>query len=80
MTGHDGNPGVIPLAISEIFEYIKETKGKREFLLRVSYMEIYNESINDLLSPENMDLKIHEDKHVRCAYLFISREEHMLVL
>ncbi|KAH0990093.1 hypothetical protein GBA52_001576 [Prunus armeniaca] len=32
----------------------------REFLIRVSYMEIYNEEINDLFAVENQKLQIHE--------------------
>ncbi|KAL8874094.1 MAG: hypothetical protein Q9174_000530 [Haloplaca sp. 1 TL-2023] len=50
MQGTASSPGVIPLAISDIFSYIRETPH-REFLLRVSYLEIYNERIHDLLSP-----------------------------
>ena len=50
MQGTATSPGVIPLAITDIFSYIRETPH-REFLLRVSYLEIYNERINDLLSP-----------------------------
>ncbi|KYQ93734.1 kinesin family member 11 [Tieghemostelium lacteum] len=53
------NPGIIPLAIQDVFNFIQQTKD-REFLLRVSYMEIYNEIINDLLAPENINLKVHE--------------------
>lgn len=49
MQGTATNPGVIPLAITDIFSYIRETPH-REFLLRVSYLEIYNERINDLLA------------------------------
>ncbi|KAF2265633.1 kinesin-domain-containing protein [Lojkania enalia] len=49
MQGTATNPGVIPLAITDIFSYIRETP-QREFLLRVSYLEIYNEKINDLLA------------------------------
>lgn len=49
MQGTATNPGVIPLAITDIFSYIRETPH-REFLLRVSYLEIYNERIHDLLS------------------------------
>jgi centromeric protein E len=49
MQGTATNPGVIPLAITDIFSYIRETPH-REFLLRVSYLEIYNEKINDLLA------------------------------
>ena len=36
----------------------------REFLVRVSYMEIYNEEINDLLAPENRKLQIFESTEV----------------
>lgn len=36
----------------------------REFLIRVSYMEIYNEEINDLLVVENQKLQIHESLEV----------------
>ena len=50
MQGTKDSPGVIPLAITDIFSYIRETPH-REFLLRVSYLEIYNEKIHDLLSP-----------------------------
>lgn len=49
MQGTATSPGVIPLAITDIFSYIRETPS-REFLLRVSYLEIYNEKIHDLLS------------------------------
>ncbi|KAF1815489.1 kinesin-domain-containing protein [Eremomyces bilateralis CBS 781.70] len=49
MQGTATSPGVIPLAITDIFSFIRETPH-REFLLRVSYLEIYNEKIHDLLS------------------------------
>ena len=49
MQGTASSPGVIPLAITDIFSFIRETP-QREFLLRVSYLEIYNERIHDLLS------------------------------
>jgi hypothetical protein len=52
-----------------VFKYIREN-FEREFLLRVSYLEIYNESIRDLLSPEAIDLKIHEDRKVRASFFW----------
>ncbi|XP_037606176.1 centromere-associated protein E isoform X23 [Sebastes umbrosus] len=48
MMGSDRFPGVIPLAVEDIFQTIKNCP-KKEFLLRVSYMEIYNETVSDLL-------------------------------
>ncbi|KAL6879651.1 hypothetical protein ACP4OV_012310 [Aristida adscensionis] len=46
----------------------------REFLVRVSYMEIYNEEINDLLVPEHRKLQIHESTETR-IYVAGIREE-----
>uniref|UniRef100_A0A673TN84 Centromere-associated protein E n=1 Tax=Suricata suricatta TaxID=37032 RepID=A0A673TN84_SURSU len=48
MMGSEDYLGVIPRAIHDIFQKIKKFPD-REFLLRVSYMEIYNETITDLL-------------------------------
>lgn len=42
-----------------------EQTTDREFLIRVSYMEIYNEEINDLLTLGNQKLPIHESLEVR---------------
>jgi centromeric protein E len=70
MQGTASSPGVIPLAITDIFSYIRETPS-REFLLRVSYLEIYNEKIQDLLSmptgnaaganQQQEEIKLRED-------------------
>ncbi|WJZ93819.1 hypothetical protein VitviT2T_012726 [Vitis vinifera] len=59
MRGSATEPGVIPLAVHDLFDIIQEDMS-REFLLRMSYMEIYNEEINDLLAPEHRKLQIHE--------------------
>uniref|UniRef100_A0A7N0TVQ6 Uncharacterized protein n=1 Tax=Kalanchoe fedtschenkoi TaxID=63787 RepID=A0A7N0TVQ6_KALFE len=60
MHGDHYSPGIIPLAIKDVFSIIQETPG-REFLLRVSYLEIYNEVINDLLDPTGQNLRVRED-------------------
>ncbi|KAK4351581.1 hypothetical protein RND71_030894 [Anisodus tanguticus] len=59
MRGSATEPGVIPMAVQDLFNFIEEEMN-REFLLRMSYMEIYNEEINDLLAPEHRKLQIHE--------------------
>jgi centromeric protein E len=49
----DNSKGIIPLAIQDCFDFIYDQKDEtREYLLRVSFMEIYNESIVDLLAPQ----------------------------
>ncbi|KAL5558699.1 hypothetical protein UlMin_034910 [Ulmus minor] len=59
MNGSERDPGIIHRAVKEIFERI-QVMSDREFLIRVSYMEIYNEEINDLFAVENQKLQIHE--------------------
>ncbi|XXG93977.1 Kinesin-like protein kip2 [Hypoxylon texense] len=82
MQGTASSPGVIPLAITDIFSYIRETPS-REFLLRVSYLEIYNEKIHDLLSMSSgngvggnaqEEIKLREDSK-RGVYATPLKEE-----
>ena len=58
--------GIVALAVKDIFSYIKRCPT-REFLLRVSYMEIYNESINDLLVPSSKNLDIFDHPKKGCV-------------
>ncbi|KAH6893650.1 kinesin [Coprinopsis sp. MPI-PUGE-AT-0042] len=53
LSGNEDEPGIIPRAMKDVFGFIKKTQG-REYLLRCSYLEIYNESIHDLLAPPSM--------------------------
>lgn len=73
MNGSEDDPGIIPLAVKDIFDSTHAITD-REFLIRVSYMEIYNEEINDLLSLENQKLPIHESLE-RGVYVAGLREE-----
>lgn len=49
MSGGGSDPGIIGRAINEVFECVGRDPS-REFLLRVSYLEIYNETLRDLLA------------------------------
>uniref|UniRef100_A0A8C4RTC1 Centromere-associated protein E n=1 Tax=Erpetoichthys calabaricus TaxID=27687 RepID=A0A8C4RTC1_ERPCA len=75
MMGDDASYGIIQLAINDIFKCIDQTP-QREFLLRISYMEIYNETITDLLcdSRKKKPLEIREDIH-RKVYVADLTEE-----
>ncbi|KAL8160373.1 hypothetical protein V2J09_001910 [Rumex salicifolius] len=75
MHGDHNCPGIIPLAIKDVFSMIQDTPG-REFLLRVSYLEIYNEVINDLLDPCGQNLRVRED--VQGTYVEGMKEEVVL--
>lgn len=50
--GGQGEEGVVRMAVKEIFQKVQETSlnDGREYLMRVSYLEIYNEQIYDLLA------------------------------
>uniref|UniRef100_A0A1Q3F2B3 Putative kinesin-like protein n=1 Tax=Culex tarsalis TaxID=7177 RepID=A0A1Q3F2B3_CULTA len=61
MMGDEHEPGVVPLAAREIFREIEQNKD-RQFLIRVGYIEIYNEKIFDLLDrSNNANLKVFEN-------------------
>ena len=60
MNGSKNHPGLIPLAVDDVFQHIALLREK-QFVLRVSYLEIYNETVNDLLRPSSMNLRIFDD-------------------
>ncbi|XP_069775164.1 kinesin-like protein KIF17 isoform X2 [Narcine bancroftii] len=58
--------GVIPRAFEHIFESIQCTENTK-FLVRASYLEIYNEEIRDLLgkdTKQKLELKEHPEKGI----------------
>lgn len=46
-------PGMIPRAVNDLFQGICQGSAQREYLIRVSYLEIWNEIVRDLLEPKN---------------------------
>ncbi|ERN14403.1 hypothetical protein AMTR_s00033p00236820 [Amborella trichopoda] len=50
-SGDTGNEGIIPKVMESIFEKVDELKSQREFLIRVSFIEIFKEEVHDLLDP-----------------------------
>ena len=68
LTGESDEEGVIPRAVRYIFhilhEKMKSTEGKIVPSLHVSFIEIYNDEVKDLLHPDilSRDIFIREDK------------------
>ncbi|KAJ1402970.1 P-loop containing nucleoside triphosphate hydrolase [Sesbania bispinosa] len=52
--------GITENAIKDIYEYIKNTP-ERDFILRISALEIYNETVMDLLNRESGPLRLLDD-------------------
>jgi centromeric protein E len=55
-----GGGGIVHLAASDIFRHV-QSQADRIFLVRVSFLEIYNEDVRDLLTDDNKTLQIRED-------------------
>lgn len=51
ITGTPQSPGIIFLTMQELFEKINERSGEKHTEVTLSYLEIYNETIRDLLVP-----------------------------
>ena len=59
----DPERGIIQRTIEDIFYFIESTSNENtKFIIRASYLQIYNENISDLLKPEKKNLQIREDK------------------
>ncbi|XP_023694119.1 kinesin-like protein KIF3A isoform X1 [Paramormyrops kingsleyae] len=53
--------GIIPNSFAHIFGHIAKAEGDTRFLVRVSYLEIYNEEVRDLLGKDqNQRLEVKE--------------------
>ena len=67
MEGNIADPemhGITPRIVNDIFDYIynMDPASNVEFTLKVSYFEVYNEEIRDLLDMSKGKLSIHEDR------------------
>lgn len=90
---YDQNKGIIPRISDDIFDKISNPANiSTEYIVKVSYYEIYMESINDLLSnPQSSQLTpskftIHQDKingiHIKnlCQVLVTSSQQLLTIL
>ncbi|KAM4601055.1 kinesin-like protein KIF13A isoform 4-T4 [Polymixia lowei] len=65
MMGNGEQPGLIPRLCCSLFERVhREENEAHSFKVEVSYMEIYNEKVRDLLDPKGsrQSLKVREHK------------------
>ena len=63
MLGNPEKPGILPCSIRDIFNQI-EKETENFYNVYCSYIEIYNENINDLLSSNSPNLKLVDDSKV----------------
>ncbi|NXS95797.1 KI18B protein, partial [Jacana jacana] len=60
MLGSEKNPGIMYLTMVELYKRIEARKEEKSCEVLVSYQEVYNEQIHDLLEPKG-PLAIRED-------------------
>ncbi|XP_059809987.1 kinesin-like protein KIF18A [Hypanus sabinus] len=60
MLGSEDQPGVMYLTMLELYERIEQMKDEKICEVAVSYLEVYNEQIHDLLEPKG-SLAVRED-------------------
>ncbi|XP_031208434.1 kinesin-like protein KIF19 isoform X3 [Mastomys coucha] len=61
MLGTDHEPGIYVRTLNDLFRAIEETSHDMEYEVSMSYLEIYNEMIRDLLNPALGFLELRED-------------------
>ena len=64
MQGSASNAGIIPLSVHTIFNHVRRSDHSiNSYTIKVSYLEIYNEHLHDLLAPETPSeyIKLRDD-------------------
>lgn len=89
MRGSESDPGMMVLCIRDILEWIK-AHPDITYSIRIAYLEVYNEEINDLLGeqgPASKNLKIVSEDAARGAVIgglveerAVSSEDFMTIL
>ncbi|KAJ7047634.1 kinesin-like protein [Mycena alexandri] len=74
ISGTESDPGIIYLTMADLFQRIEDRRDEWNVEVMVTFLEIYNEEIRDLLSDPNTPvprggLSIREDKTVKVAGL-----------
>lgn len=67
MLGTAENPGVMVLAIKDLFYKVRQRSCDGNHVVHLSYLEVYNETVRDLLSP-GRPLVLREDKQVSISF------------
>lgn len=61
MMGNEEDPGIIPRTCENLFQEISKFDFTEKAQIKVSYFEIYNEQVRDLLASSEKPLRVRED-------------------
>jgi len=62
MQGDNKDPGIIPRAVKRVLEQARLVQ-QNQVGVTISYFEIYNEKVFDLMDTTKQDLPIRENEH-----------------
>ncbi|GAA5908782.1 hypothetical protein JCM8208_006785 [Rhodotorula glutinis] len=62
ISGSPTQPGIVFLIMKDLFSRITAKSDEVDFSLTVSYLEVYNETIRDLLAPESGVLQLRDSQ------------------
>ncbi|GAA5834487.1 hypothetical protein JCM9279_004330 [Rhodotorula babjevae] len=62
ISGSPTQPGIVFLIMKDLFARITAKSDEVDFSLTVSYLEVYNETIRDLLAPESGVLQLRDSQ------------------
>ncbi|XP_078599630.1 kinesin-like protein KIF22 [Branchiostoma floridae x Branchiostoma japonicum] len=66
MVGTSQDPGIIPRSVHGVLNAVAKERGSEDgewtYTIGISYLEIYQEKVYDLLETKNHDLQIREDR------------------
>ncbi|ANB14514.1 tubulin-dependent ATPase KIP3 [Sugiyamaella lignohabitans] len=85
ISGNPSQPGIIFLTMKELFERIDALRDTKTIDLSLSYLEIYNETIRDLLEPAGsgpgpkriLQLRENADKRISVSNLSSHKPENV---
>lgn len=61
MLGNEEHKGIMYLTMVDLYKQMGECKDKFSIELGISYLEVYNENVQDLLNPDKKSLHLRED-------------------
>ena len=75
ISGTKEDPGIMPLCMLELFDKIKNSEKQNLVDVTVSYLEVYNETIRDLLCPDTGILDLREDSNSQVVVAGLSEHQ-----
>ncbi|XP_013378821.1 kinesin-like protein KIN-4A [Lingula anatina] len=60
MSGTEDDPGIVPCLNHSLYKHVEEKAGKKEFFITVTFVEILDEQMTDLLNPHSNEMRVRQ--------------------